>query len=80
LTNQAGNERPFGLPNEVQTGHPGVCCAVSHELRDVLGAHENGLELAAEGRCQDPVAGRAHLKASVVEQIAGILGEASLVW
>ena len=68
-----------GLADQVPAGHAGIGRAVGHELGDVLGAHENGFELAAERCGERALAGRPDFEAGVVEQVAGVLTEAALV-
>jgi DNA-binding protein HU-beta len=67
------------LAHEVPPGDARVGRAVGDELGDVLGAHEDRLELAAERRGEGAVAAHAHLEPGVGEEVAGVLGEAALV-
>jgi hypothetical protein len=72
-------ERAARSRHEIPPRHARVGRTVGHELGDVLRAHEDGLELAAERRGERALAAGANLEAGVVEQLAGLLGETSLV-
>ena len=69
----------LGLADEIPAGDAGVGRAVGDELGDVLRADEDRLELAAERGGERALAAGADLEPGVVEQLAGIVGEPSLV-
>ena len=65
--------------HEVPARHANVRGTVGHELRDVLGADEDGFEFPAQRRGERPLAARPDFQAGVGEQFAGVFGEAPLV-
>jgi len=76
---EVGGEGASRFVHQVPAGHAHVGGAVGHELGDVLSAHEDGLELPAEGSGEGALAGRADFESGVVEEFAGVFGEAPLV-
>src|SRR5207253_5113586 len=65
--------------DQVPAGDPDIGNTVGHELRYVLGADEQRLELAAERGGESPVTFREHRKSGVPEELAGVVGESSFV-
>jgi hypothetical protein len=72
-------EAAAALADQVPAGDARVGGAVGDELGDVLGAHEDRLELAAERRGEGAVAARPDRQAGVGEQLARLVGEATFV-
>jgi hypothetical protein len=72
-------DRALRLAHQVPPRHAGVGRTVGHELGDVLRADEDRLELAAERGGERAVAAHAHLEPRVLEQLARLFGEATLV-
>ena len=67
------------LADEIPASDPDVGRAIGDELGDVLCAHEDGLELAAERRDECALAARADFESRIAEELAHVLGEPALV-
>ena len=76
---EARFERASGFGDEVPAGDAGIRGAVGDELGNVLRAHEDGLELAAERRGEGALAAGPYLEAGVVEQIPAVLVQPAFV-
>jgi hypothetical protein len=77
---QAHIEITLGLTDEVPSGNARVRCTIGDKLRDILGTNENRLELAAERCGESAFAAGAHGEPGVFEQLARLVGQASLIW
>ena len=68
------------LADQVPAGDSDIGDAVGDELRDVLGADEQRLELAAQQCGKSAVAPGEHRQSGVSEELAGVIGESSFIW
>jgi hypothetical protein len=70
---------PIRLGDQIPPGDTGVRDPVGHELRDILGADEQGFELAAEGCSEGALTAAADFEAGIGKQLAGGISETALI-
>src|SRR5450432_2934926 len=74
------SELTLRLADEIPSGHADIRCAIGDELRNVLRANQDRLELAAERGDERSLSSRANLESGIAKELAHILGKPSLVW
>ena len=79
MTLRANVELALGLTDQIPARNPGIGRPIGDELGNILGAHEDRLELTAEGCGQGALTASLDGEPCILEQLAGFFRESALV-